>query len=57
MKAASKSGARFAVIVGADESASGTATVRDLDAGEQTTVPLAELVASLKIPTSPGDLR
>jgi histidyl-tRNA synthetase len=40
MKAASKSGARVAVIVGEDEKAAGTATIRDLTAGEQTTVNL-----------------
>lgn len=45
MKAASKRAARLAVIVGEDERATGTATVRDLDAGEQTTVALGDLVA------------
>jgi histidyl-tRNA synthetase len=35
MKAASRAGARFAVIIGADELATGEATVRDLDTGEQ----------------------
>jgi histidyl-tRNA synthetase len=44
MKAASKSGARLAVIVGEDEAAAGTATVRDLAAGEQSSVPLADVV-------------
>jgi histidyl-tRNA synthetase len=44
MKAASKSGARFAVIIGDDERAAGTATVRDLDAGEQTSIGLDQLV-------------
>ena len=33
MKAAGKSGARFAVIVGEDEKAAGTVTIRDLDGG------------------------
>ncbi len=47
MKAASKSGARFAVIVGADERAAVTATVRDLEAREQTSVDLDALVPSL----------
>ncbi len=47
MRAASASGARFAVIVGADEAAAGTATVRDLAAGEQVTVDQAALVAHL----------
>jgi histidyl-tRNA synthetase len=44
MKAASKSGARFAVIVGDDEKAAGTATVRDLVDGHQTTVELEAVV-------------
>ncbi len=48
MKAASKSRARLAVIIGEDEAASGTATVRDLVAGEQTSVPLAEVVADAR---------
>jgi histidyl-tRNA synthetase len=47
MKAASKSGARFAVIMGADERAAATATVRDLGAREQTSVALDALVPSL----------
>ncbi|MEQ1787391.1 MAG: histidine--tRNA ligase [Acidimicrobiales bacterium] len=38
MKSASKSGARFAVIVGEDELAADTVTVRDLEAGDQSTV-------------------
>lgn len=44
MKAASRSGARLAVIVGEDEAASGTATVRDLESGEQSTVPADAVV-------------
>jgi histidyl-tRNA synthetase len=47
MKAAAKSGAGTAVIIGEDERAGGTATVRDLAAGEQTSVPLADLVVHL----------
>jgi histidyl-tRNA synthetase len=35
MKAASRAGARFAVIIGADELAAGDATVRELETGEQ----------------------
>jgi histidyl-tRNA synthetase len=38
MKAAAKSGARFAAIVGEDERANDVVTVRDLRTGEQTTV-------------------
>jgi histidyl-tRNA synthetase len=45
MKSAAKSGARVAIIIGADERAAGTAAVRDLEAGEQTTVAAGDLVA------------
>ncbi len=38
MKAASKSGARWAVILGEDELATGVVTVRDLDTGDQSTI-------------------
>jgi len=48
MKAASKSGARFAVIVGEDEKAAGTATIRDLAAGEQSTVDLESVVEHIR---------
>jgi histidyl-tRNA synthetase len=44
MKAAARSGARLALIVGDDELAAGTVTVRDLEAGEQTAVPVDHLV-------------
>jgi histidyl-tRNA synthetase len=47
-KAAGRSGARVAVIVGDDERASGGATVRDLSAGEQAAVPLDQLVAHVQ---------
>ncbi len=47
MKAAAKSGAGTAVIIGDDERSGGTATVRDLTAGEQISVPMAELVVHL----------
>lgn len=40
MKGADRSGARFAVIVGDDELAANTASVKDLDTGEQTIVAL-----------------
>jgi histidyl-tRNA synthetase len=49
MKAAAKSGARFAVIIGDDERAAGTATVRDLSVGQQSTVPLDGLVAAVSV--------
>lgn len=45
MKSAGRSGARVAVIVGGNEAAAGTATVRDLARGEQETVPRDQLVA------------
>lgn len=48
MKAAGRSGARVAVIVGADEVAAGTATVRDLADAQQTVVPRDELIAHVK---------
>jgi histidyl-tRNA synthetase len=44
MKAAAKSGARVAVIVGDEEKAAGTATIRDLATGDQTTVGLESAV-------------
>jgi histidyl-tRNA synthetase len=43
MKDADRSGARFAVILGADEIASGKATIKDLTTGDQTSVPLEEV--------------
>jgi histidyl-tRNA synthetase len=39
MKAAARTGARVAVIVGEDERASGLVTVRDLETGDQSTIP------------------
>jgi histidyl-tRNA synthetase len=47
MKAADRSGAVFAVIVGSDEAAAGTCTVRNLSTSEQLTVPRDGLVAHL----------
>jgi histidyl-tRNA synthetase len=44
MKAAGRSGARVAVIVGERELADGTATVRDLGQGEQEIVPRDQVV-------------
>ena len=43
LKRANKLGAAAAVILGEDELARGEASLRDLDSGEQTAVPLAEL--------------
>lgn len=48
MKTANKLGAKFAVILGDDEIASNTATVRNMETSEQTSVPMAELVAALR---------
>ncbi len=43
MSRANKLNARAAVILGEDELAKGTATVRDMDSGEEAEVPLSEL--------------
>ncbi len=48
MREAGKRAARYAVILGDDELAAGTATVRDMQTSEQSTVKLAELLAWLK---------
>jgi len=48
MKAAGKSGARFALILGEDEWKKGEVTVKDLAEGTQAAVPLATLAESLR---------
>jgi histidyl-tRNA synthetase len=48
MRYASASDARYVVILGEDEMRKGTATVRDMSAGEQHEVPLAQLASHLK---------
>jgi len=48
MRAATKSGARIAAIVGDDERAAGTVTIRDLGAGEQRAVPVADVVDAVR---------
>jgi histidyl-tRNA synthetase len=48
MKQAARTGARLAVIVGADELAANAATVRDMESGEQQQVLLDALVGFLK---------
>ncbi|MGE3620859.1 MAG: histidine--tRNA ligase [Acidimicrobiia bacterium] len=48
MKAADRSGARFALIVGEQEQADGTVVVRDLRAGEQQTVAAGSVVAHVQ---------
>jgi histidyl-tRNA synthetase len=46
-KAADRSGARFAVILGREETAAGSVGLKDLGSGEQHTVPRAEIVARI----------
>jgi histidyl-tRNA synthetase len=48
MKDASRSGARWAVILGEDEIAKGTAALKDLGSSEQRTVALAEVPAAVR---------
>jgi len=48
MKAAGRSGARVAVIVGEQEVADGTATVRDLGRAEQEIVPRDQVVDRIR---------
>jgi histidyl-tRNA synthetase len=48
MKGADRSGASHAVILGERDIAAGTAQVKNLSTGEQTAVPLAEIVTTLK---------
>jgi histidyl-tRNA synthetase len=47
MKAADRQNARFVVILGDDELAQGVANVKDMESGEQVSVPLADLKGSL----------
>ena len=53
MKTADHRGARFAVIVGGDEVAHGTATVRDLTTSEQTTVAVAAVADHIRKALTP----
>jgi histidyl-tRNA synthetase len=48
MRRADRLGARAAVLMGDDEIAAGTATLRDLDSGAQEAVALGALAARLK---------
>jgi histidyl-tRNA synthetase len=48
MKAADRSGAAYAVVVGERDLEAGVAQVKDLASGDQSAVPLIELVATLK---------
>ena len=47
MKHAAATGARYAVIVGAKDLAQGTVTIRDMESGEQSLVPVEELAEAL----------
>jgi histidyl-tRNA synthetase len=47
MKVADRSGARVAVIIGADEAAAGRCTVKDMTDATQTTIDQSELIAVL----------
>ena len=54
MERANRSGARAAVILGAEEAARGVAQLKDLVSGDQREVPLAELVTALQnLPAEP----
>ena len=48
LKQANRRGVRFAVMIGEDEMAAGNVTLRDLETGEQETLPAGELTARLK---------
>ena len=47
-KSADRSGAQFALVVGADELAAETVTLRDLRGGEQETVDRADVVEHVR---------
>ena len=54
MKRADASGARYALLIGDQEAAAGTASVKPLrSAGEQFAVPVADLAAALSAWTPP----
>jgi histidyl-tRNA synthetase len=53
MKAAGKSGARWALILGDDEVARGEVTMKDLESGEQTTLARFRLVETLRAAARP----
>ena len=48
LKRANRAGTRFVVLLGEDELAAGEATLRDLAAGDQTTLGRGELAARIK---------
>jgi len=47
MRTANNEDYRYAVIIGDDEVQQGTVTLRDMDSGEQETIPRSELVSRL----------
>jgi histidyl-tRNA synthetase len=57
MERAGKSGARLAVLIGADEVAAGIVTVRDLGSGEQVPVATGEALAAIVARLSGGGLK
>ena len=57
MERAGKSGARLAVLIGADEVAAGIVTLRDLGSGEQVAVAAGEAVAAILARLSGGGLK
>ena len=57
MKAADRSGATVAIIVGSDEAAASTCTVRNLTTSEQSTIPRAELLAHMARTIGPRTTR
>ena len=48
MRDAGRLGAKLAVLIGEDELASGTVTLRDMVTGDQTSIPRAEAIAAIK---------
>ena len=48
MKSADRSGARFTVVLGERDLAQGTAVVKEMTTGDQESVPLTDLVTTLK---------
>ncbi len=48
MKAADRAGARFALVLGEDELAKSIVQVKDLHEGEQTAVPLDQVVQEIR---------
>jgi histidyl-tRNA synthetase len=57
MERAGKSGARIAVLIGSDEVAAGTVTVRDLGSGEQVVLSQAEAVTAIRARLAGGGLK